>query len=984
MIIIFGISILILILSIYLYFKLVPSFIESFSIKNIEDPVYLFNLLFDIMETSTNPHLNHNIPFKYAITNQTDRKKFLEQITSDGVSFTSPIIAVHTTVTLPSDHISGKKNTGLTTFICAKDHYCLPGSNVEISGIEGLNGTYSNGVSLWSNTNEKPDSNNRIDVSYSDNNPKGSGLGILHSFNLIHDSSNMPSIKDGIYKGYLQNISSNATVTVTHKINSNTPYNEWIAAVLCTIDYLYGTSFNTGINVYWDTVYGRVISDWNQLVIYASTKLTFLTKGQENIDPSTLLVSNYRTYYMSKGFSTLLSIKNTGWINDPYFATSIFDSYFTSYINTYYDQKNIPDVFGPSPSTNIIPALNYLKPSTIKNIYWGLDGTGEKTLEQDEISRSLNMYNVSQKSIVGGTHIVSKLFDWINPYQYKKVQQSLSTPDPQTWCLLGSTNTFDGRDRKNSYLNYYCGLINPEITSGKSIGYIYFNDFKMINNIALKGIEYLCPPIPESLSHFIENNSSSGFNKWFKISYTIMSILAPMMKYLVTDLNCDSIIYDVRGFNKGIFTECLSAFFGDDRYNNEGYQIEIDNGFSFPLKDDTEGLNDYSKMIWASMANSFKGASFRGSPDSKKKVVLLSNYLAKTNLHLHFVGNNGDFNIGSNTYSSIIGSKNIGLIGVSQKQVFNRSTTSSNIKENIEFQVETGLKSYSISLHSVPNGPLFKQPSYAEGFWNTVSHSSTTPNDLKALSGGPSLRNDFSILYYSLGLISHPNDYFIKHNNYISPSPKNPLSWKDAWLEQAIREALSPISITDISSYYRPLLLKSTNPSHILSNQSFIISNGENVISEHSWDIYQFNIQFAFNIESGSINFDPTGTNDNKASLVPAIKSEYLYIGMLDKNNKPVYGVGITSDLFIKDLYAIVFVVGKVITKYNTKITFPSKISILIQGGSQIYFNINGFHMYQGNINKDADNQHLFFGSTFTNTLKSSPSSVLINNIIFQ
>ena len=71
--IIFGLSLIILVFSIYIYFKPTSFYtavhpndtinrIEQFKITDIEDPLFMFNWFFDICETSYNPQLNNNAP----------------------------------------------------------------------------------------------------------------------------------------------------------------------------------------------------------------------------------------------------------------------------------------------------------------------------------------------------------------------------------------------------------------------------------------------------------------------------------------------------------------------------------------------------------------------------------------------------------------------------------------------------------------------------------------------------------------------------------------------------------------------------------------------------------------------------------------------------------------------------------------------------------------------------------------------------------
>ena len=117
----------------------------------------MFNWFFDICETSYNPQLNNNAPYIYAIMDKPTRTAFINNIKTEGVIFTTPIVQVQISA------INMNKSTELTTIICDDAHYCVPGSNVTITGLlDSINGEYKNGVSLWYSANDKKDNINII------------------------------------------------------------------------------------------------------------------------------------------------------------------------------------------------------------------------------------------------------------------------------------------------------------------------------------------------------------------------------------------------------------------------------------------------------------------------------------------------------------------------------------------------------------------------------------------------------------------------------------------------------------------------------------------------------------------------------------------------------------------------------------------------------------------------------------------------------
>lgn len=957
--------------------KIWSKYREHFSVTNAEDPVFLFRLLFDVAEYNANPQLNYNIPYKDSITSKEDRDLFIDQITSEGVVFTSRILQVQTSASLSKDHISGVKTTGLTTIICDRDHYCLPGSNITIKGVGELDGYYKNGVSLIKYSNEKRDISNRVDAIYNSENggeTKGSSLGFLHTFQLIKDSSHIQSVQTGVYKGYIESISPEATTEVRHKIYRNMPYNEWLGCVLSAMFYLYGANYGMSIFGYASDLYGRVVEDWTQLVVNSSYSSKCLTRNGSKFEPMQGLVSNnFRYMNRSKVEEKIKSIFYKFWTNDPYDIDGVFDKFFKPYISDDYDLIGIPDTYGPTTSLNIIPVLNYLKPGSVKNLYWGLKGTGQQTLEQQGICRVLNMFNVEQKSIVGGTELTAQLVDWVNPYDYEKVKQGRIYPDPQTWIILGGKNTEDGRDRKSSYMDVYCGIVNDQFTNGKKVGYMYISSFSFVKQIALNCANLFSGELPSEYEKY-------KTNEFVKAQYALMKVLYPMMRYLVSEENCDSIIIDNRGNEGGEYSSSLSSFFGGERMGTQLYQVKNDTGFSFPLSILGDGMKEAFEKIHVKLAETLGGCVFKGTESNNKKVVILNSYGTQARLPIFFIGDRGDGHIGENTYVTLIGNKTIGSISKTLIGGINIPTESSKIKYSLEYSFISG----PVQFFSVDKGPLFNKTVYSDGYWNQVYGTAPIPKSLQGISGGSALRNDMSLLYYSLGIIEPPSDLFMKHNSYTTPSTNDPLSWKDPWLEQSIREATSEVIKLDTEMLYPSFQFERPDNVNVISNSSFILESGQSLFTTNTWDPKLFNLQVNFIIENGVIQFNPRGADDRGNTLIPlGDKSENVFLGFFNEKGEPMYGVGISSELYTDGVYAIGFFVGKIIKQFNTKITFPCSISILAQENSQIYFTVNGYHMYQGNANPD-ENATLKIGAKCSHNVKDKKSVVVVKEFSFQ
>jgi hypothetical protein len=170
----------------------------------------------------------------------------------------------------------------------------------------------------------------------------------------------------------------------------------------------------------------------------------------------------------------------------------------------------------------------------------------------------------------------------------------------------------------------------------------------------------------------------------------------------------------------------------------------------------------------------------------------------------------------------------------------------------------------------------------------------------------------------------------------------------------------------------------------VIDQSSFIIESGQTILTRSLWEPSQYNLQINFIIDSGLLQFDPRGADDRGNTLIPlGDKSESIFIGFFNEQTQPQYGITISSESYTDGVYAIGFFVGKVIRQFNTLISFPLSVSILVQENSQIYFTVNGYHMYQGNANRVEDGG-LKIGARVSNNLKDKKSVIVVKEFSFQ
>ena len=808
----------------------------AFLNQSLYDPIFMIKKIFAQAE-AIQAHLNSNIS-SYAPDYYT-RKGYVTDLCSQGVTFSVPVSMVR------KSHIYTGANlypalfpaytggsTKLTDICCAYSQYCTPGSNVTLSGFAnswtGLNGYYPNGVSAHALQINKENAN-RIDFKYGDSftynnlsknrvfteSSTGSALSWVNRFMLIKDTSD-PSYEaetTGPYKGYGVNIGT-PTVSVTHRVYSEMPPNEWLAAFVASCKYLFNNGVHMRPFVYYTTPQGQLITEWSQLSLSSTMATRTRVKGGE-FSPTTPINSSFfqrlREVNVAnpQGFSlTYLG----GEINDPYQLTDFINNYVTAN--------------APTSNDNIltIPMLNYCETGAIKNLYFAFDGNAPTTTIQRAYSNSIRTMNFSNPSITGGSTVIGGLFDYRLPFTtgaYVPHYTNPAAPTSTIWRLSSNMST----SNTNSLV---FAKIRSELVGGKTVFYIRASDW---TDVYAENYGIISPDMAPA---GYTGPSDLVNNKFFGCYAAELQHYATVAKWMNSFTNStggygpDAIIIDQRN-NKGGYTALgLLHMIGGDRpipyfdtnFIDDGYSPKLINqyigtgsnafwsvtGASRTFRTFQDIGHDSYRYLARSRPSQLElnfgpekpyivnGISYTGSSPVIKNcnIVFLSNQAAGSMGELFpsfYFGTNGDRNIGNGCKVNIIGERSPGNYGAATADLALTRPLNSrrfDLSSFPAYSFDTSIISpftegYSGSLVGFCNAEEIP-------VWN-YNHVPIGPVTIAGVAATGALRNDISIPLYDLGFLTPDNPNYYIAQSRAAPIKTDASTWRDSWLEQALKQA---------------------------------------------------------------------------------------------------------------------------------------------------------------------------------------------------
>jgi hypothetical protein len=656
-----------------------------------------------------------------------------------------------------TDIYTGEKSTGLGIF-----SYATPGSTVEITGFTGvwsaMNGIYKNGVAIVE-AGGVPN----VDPARNDCGPNGSFHNHFNHFLLNFDSSNRLLYPCNSIT-LLSDFTGKPTITVCHKFTADMEYPEFIAA-LTAINY---SIFRAGTHNLMDNYIQsntslRMCNSWNDLKIRLSTNTATIR------DLFRINQCKVGMFYQNAVLSN----------NSP--------------IQFRYNESfNFQPITGNTADYSL-DMYNYL--SEIRVLYFGIQGT----LQADQP----NPVTFSYPAVIPGPNRATfvGVLGNVNLVAGRPVPVN---PDSTKYKLMGGSSN----DSLNAQ-NYYFGIINPQYTNGKKLGYIRWFDCNYADSLG-----YMCSGL-----YAPENPATSTNPRNARESFS--AVLSVMMSYFTTTQNVDNIIIDIRSNTGGNSNrpQALAEFFGSDRSNFKLYvnkTPDINNPLisANSLSTVNNGLSIYdsnNNSIYVSL-NSIKypgSVMNKGTINNPNQVIILTDNICFSagdvfpNL---FLGDLKDGNIGNNTRGVIIGSINGQLKGNSIGP----------------FNMPLPIDSFGIKYKNSSGNPV---SIYLPGFDGSNAGSRIYNNNINLVqiskglfpnkvpgitgtSGSNALPESWydTICYDVGGLTPYPEPRLPGDIRPMNPVFTDRSTWRDRWLESAIRQCL----FGTINNNYTQYSLKDT------------------------------------------------------------------------------------------------------------------------------------------------------------------------------
>ena len=750
---------------------------------SFSDPVVLFDWYCDMMTKNSNPN-NNSCQNKSFYGDSYKIKSFIETVKKDGFEVTTPIKSMIVSM------------TGYTRFNTRENcHYCPPGSNIKISGFSGaysvLNGYHENGVAINRNRFSNYMNSGTMDYNLTDGIATGSVIDHLNQFTMISDCSNGSVFprSTGPNALYGQAIfEGNPEVTVLHKVHSDMPYNEWIAACIAVKEKIHGPQTHSFIWYSYNMTTNKIVSDW--------------TTDVNLLNISTNVITTRNTEIPSFNY-----VMNLGGNLDPYQAQPNLSNLIFNDSNLNYNKLLDMDYDHNNP----LIIHNYLASGSVRNLWYAMDkpftGPYADTWQQSD-SAVIGSKNLTDPSVIGGSQWVCEM----KPYPYST---GSALPDLNTWNLnayadsnngyLGSTGVSNTGAQLEGVYNgineLYCGLIRQELV--ESLGYgskqvaylriphmLWFNDLP--NKYNYFGLNEFNTPVTEAYQH------TGALGQLYFCS---------VVSTYINSLGADVLILDDRAGYGGADPSMFFQFFGGDRLgvtdetpiNDTGYG-SLSEVHNLPdIVNSNQLFADFSDGLRPSeMERLFPGSVFKGTSTGPKKIVILHdvNGPSAKDAWIHgWLGNNYDGDIGGHVTCSFIGDSDGRLLGgignTSSLPVDYNSKVNIGLAENttVNGEVSTSFRKH---LATGPvSGDVYYHNIYPETYIRGMSTGAT--GTLRSVSGNKCFPNSLeTTIYPDWGYIpanTGAGERWIPQSRPL-PDKDNLYSYRDAWLENAIREAL--------------------------------------------------------------------------------------------------------------------------------------------------------------------------------------------------
>ena len=628
--------------------------------------------------------------------------------------------------------------------------YVTPGSNVTIEGATGalaiLNGTYYNGVGLLN-----AGANLGLRTGFVDKGPHGSYNDLFYSFLLNLDTSSLQSLADPV-TGWI-NLPSGITVTVSHSISPTSTYNEFCAACAAWFYAVFQTATHVERNIYTGPGSCRLVDTFDNLQTALKNGSADQSFGDSVRYGQPFVNWYYHNFFDYRDIVSGLGIEKTGGLQNMVNCPHPVNYY--------------------NPLFRYDAALgNYL--INVHNLVFTIRGVLEP--DQPDPFKTLG-YPFIKDPLAGRAHFEGLVIP-------ANVVNGVIQPNiPRNYASMGSYDD----DTLNLNAHYF-GQINPALTGGKVIGYLYKRDSRFMDPHVYMDSRGVYAP---------ENPNASTNPRIFRES--LSTVYSKMMQWF-NSIGCEAIIIDQVG-NLGGEPDLLSIaeFMGANRQLYFTYNV---------FKDaQRQPLNYLRSDTVAQAAKHFQGSQYLdvslneklypGSVFKGTKVVFVTDIFSRSAGDIapnYFIGE-GEHpgNLGNGTQASIVGcldGREFSFISVSNS--FPSNSKSASPSKNLVDRLEKPVSPFTFNIdwggyflrYSDKRLSMLRQNRQVEPV--RTPYSGTSGSNALPISFEQTVFPDFGFTPMTRPFIPgwtslHPRP----------PTPSDPTTWTYLYLDAAILHAIN-------------------------------------------------------------------------------------------------------------------------------------------------------------------------------------------------
>jgi len=328
---------------------------------------------------------------------------------------------------------------------------------------------------------------------------------------------------------------------------------------------------------------------------------------------------------------------------------------------------------------------------------------------------------------------------------------------------------------------FFFGLVNRNFTDGRNIGYVRIADTVQFE------------PLVAMYSYDMRPEDAEDSPRYHRES--LARILAPMMRKIVTEWECDRVILDIRGNGGGLIaiSKVMAEFFGDDQDvlgariiapNFDDFTNPIDGTTLDPartLKKNQDKIAQNTRLF-----KDYNEAVNPGTRITDGYVAILTDVSSASGGDLfpnHFVGENEDNQMGVGVQSFLFGEVDGRTMGAGSG---NLPLPVSGLSPRLKALDTYPFPSVLVRCENGIGG--FIHPSNRTTFTRSPGLACSPGTSVTGLAGGNCFPNTYEhTVHYDLGFVTPHPDPRLPNDNRIDPIPTDADTWRGRWEEDVIR-----------------------------------------------------------------------------------------------------------------------------------------------------------------------------------------------------